>query len=124
MFSPPNIKHELQQIFQDSGKSLEHLFNKYLRFSFQRKVCKNCAYVFLVLFAILKNKQTLLSFIDGDVKNPFEDVLESDDEMFDPTAYESEDETNNQEKVQEYSGKAVTKPQLQEVENPFDVSVN
>jgi hypothetical protein len=76
-------------------------------------VCKNCAYEFLVLFAILKNKQTLLSFIDGDVKNPFEDVLESDDEMFDPTAYESENETNNQEKVQEYSGKAAMKPQLQ-----------
>ena len=69
-----------------------HLFKKYLRLSFDDKVCRNCAYICLLLFAILHDKQFMLSFIDGEVNDPFDDPLTSDDELFDPTAYESEEE--------------------------------
>ena len=91
---PENIAAHLKSNFKKTKKSLEYFFRKYLRISLTKKVCKNCSFVFLLLFLLVTEQQTLLSFVDDDVTNPFEDDLESDMEngLFDPTVYEEEEE--------------------------------
>ena len=66
----------------------------------------------------MTEQQTLLSFVDDDVTNPFEDDLESDMEngLFDPTAYEEEEEEEDEMERTKSEGIA----EQDKVDNPFD----
>ena len=115
---PENIAAHLKSNFKKTKKSLEYFFRKYLRISLTKKVCKNCSFVFLLLFSLVTEQQTLLSFVDDDVTNPFEDDLESDMEngLFDPTAYEEEEEEEDEMERTKSEGIA----EQDKVDNPFD----
>ena len=91
----PQIKKALDKPYKKTSLSLGFLFSKYARLDLEKTVCKNCAYVFLLLVALFLEQETALSFVENDVSDPFVNDFEQSDEDLCAIVSEAEESDND-----------------------------